>query len=51
MQLPHQAEDLFGVGSVEIAGRLVGEQQPWFHGQSPSDRDPLLLTPGKLVGK
>ena len=36
-------------GGVEVAGRLVGEQQVGLGDQGPGDRDPLLLTAGQLT--
>ncbi len=35
---------------IELAGRLVGEQDPRPVGQGPGDRHPLLLAARKLVG-
>ena len=49
VQLVEQAEDLGGRGRVEVAGRLVGEQQVRLGDQRPGDRDPLLLAAGELA--
>jgi hypothetical protein len=49
-QRPHQLHDLLCVDGVELAGRLVGDQQPGPVGQRPRDRHPLLLAAGQLVG-
>jgi hypothetical protein len=51
MQLPHEIEYLFGILAVEVAGRLVREQQPRFHRQRSRNRYPLLLTARQLVRK
>ena len=40
----------FAVAAVEVAGRLVGEQQPRARDERPRDRDPLHLAAGELVG-
>jgi hypothetical protein len=45
-QQPHDL--LSGLG-VELAGGLVGEQQPGPGGQRPGDRDPLLLAAGQFA--
>ena len=42
-QGPDQLEDLPGVGGVQGAGRLVGQDQGRAVGQGPGDGDPLLL--------
>ncbi len=41
-----QAHDLLRGLGVELAGRLVREQQLRAPGQRPGDRDPLLLAAG-----
>jgi hypothetical protein len=38
-----------GLG-IEIAGRFVGQQQPWTVGDGPGDRHPLLLAAGEFGG-
>ena len=50
MQLFDQLEHLVAGVAVEIAGRLVGEQQARFHDGGAGDRDPLALPAGELVG-
>ena len=42
-------EDDVGGALVEIAGRLVGEDQGRPVGERPRDGDPLLLAPRKLA--
>ena len=44
-----QAHDLPPGLQVELAGRLVGDQQLRAPGQRPGDRDALLLAAGQLV--
>ena len=44
-----QAHDLTAGLEVELAGRLVGDQQLGAAGQRPSDRHPLLLAAGQLT--
>jgi hypothetical protein len=41
-----QPHDLLGGVGVELAGWLVGEQQPRLARQRAGDRDALLLTAG-----
>ncbi len=43
MELDEEIEDFVGQGGVEIAGRLIGEQQQRFCRQRAADRNPLLL--------
>ena len=47
--VPEQHHDHVAGLRVELAGRLVGEQDPRPVGQGPGDRDPLLLATGQLV--
>jgi hypothetical protein len=47
VQQPH---DLLGGLRVQLAGRLVGEQQLRAGRQRPGDRHPLLLAAGQLTG-
>ena len=47
---PDQQHDLLPGLGVELAGRLVGQQQPRPVRQRAGDRDPLLLAAGELVG-
>ena len=42
-EIARQRQHIVGGGFVQIAGRLVREQQQWFRRQRPADRDPLLL--------
>ena len=44
-----QLEDLAAGGPVEIAGRLVGDQQIGVGDDRPGDRHSLLLAAGKLA--
>ena len=46
---PQQGEDIRGRRGVQVAGRLVGEQQVGLGDQGPGDRDPLLLAAGQLA--
>src|SRR5690606_24970255 len=48
-QLSQQVEDLVAGRQVEVAGRLVGEDQHRFHGQGPGDRYPLHLASRQRV--
>ena len=43
-----EVHDLTSHLRVEIARRLVGEEEERVAGQRPGDRDPLLLATGKL---
>ncbi len=45
-----QVNDLVLALAIEIAGRLVGQEQAWVVGQCPRDRDPLALADGELAG-
>ena len=45
-----QRQHLGGGGAVEVAGRLVGQEQRRLGDQRPGHRDPLLLAAGELVG-
>src|SRR5688572_33088053 len=42
-------EDLVGGGAVEVAGRLVGEQELWIRDDRAGDRDALLLAARHLA--
>ncbi len=44
------AEDLVGALAVEVAGRLVGDDQVGVGHDRPGDRDALLLAAGELPG-
>ena len=50
VQLVEQREDLVAGAAVEVAGRLVGEQDRRAVDQRPGDGDALLLAAGELVG-
>ncbi len=45
-----QVEDLAGRGAVEVAGRLVGDEEIGVGDDRPGDRDALLLAAGELAG-
>ena len=49
-RLPQQVEHARSRLRVEVAGRLVGEDDGWARDQRPRDRDPLLLAAGELGG-
>src|SRR3569832_189640 len=46
-----EVQHLFGGSLVEIAGRLVGDQEGGIGHDRPCDRHPLLLTAGELLRK
>ena len=46
-EIEHEAQRLVARVLVEIAGGLVGEDQPWPRRQRPPDRDTLLLAAGE----
>ena len=46
--LPHEGEDLAAAAGVEVAGRLVGEDDLGPAGQRPGHGDPLLLAARQL---
>ena len=50
VELLEQVEDLAGGGAVEVAGRLVGDEQVGVGDDRPGDRDALLLAAGELAG-
>src|SRR6266508_68631 len=50
VQLVQQLHNLIGHVGVEVAGRLISPHDRGPGRQRPRDRDPLLLTPGQLVG-
>ncbi len=50
MQLVEQREQVLGGPRVEVAGRLVGEQQGGIRDQRAGNRDALLLAAGQLAG-
>ena len=45
---PQQLHDVAPVGGVEVAGRLVGQNQRRIVGQRAGQRDALLLATGQL---
>ena len=49
-QIARQPQHLVGSVLVQIAGRLVGEQQQRLRRQRAADRDALLLAAGQLLG-
>ena len=49
-ELVEDGEHVRGGVAVQVAGRLVGEQQRRLGDQRPGHRDPLLLAAGELVG-
>ena len=49
--IAQEAEDLHTGAVVELAGRLVGEEESTTRCQSARDRDPLLFPTGQLIGK
>ena len=51
MQIADQAQDLGAGVSVEVAGRLVGEQDRRIDRQRAGDGDALALAAGELVGQ
>ena len=49
LQLDHQVQDFVGRLGVEIAGRLVGDDQRRVGDDGPGDADALLLAAGQLA--
>jgi hypothetical protein len=49
-QIEEFAEHDIGGGFVEVAGRLVGEDQRWLVGERAGDGDALLLAARQLGG-
>ena len=49
-RVPQQVEDLGAGRVVEVAGRLVGQQDGGLGGKRPRQRNALLLAGGELVG-
>src|SRR5437868_2322340 len=48
--LVQESENLVSVSAVQIAGGLVGQQQPRARDERPRDGDALHLSPRELVG-
>src|SRR2546428_4343629 len=51
VDLQQQLDDLPRGRRVQIAGRLIGEEDPWIVDKRPGDGHPLLFTAGQLVRK
>src|SRR5271155_449621 len=49
IQLAEEFHDLLGLAGMQIAGRLIGEQQSGLVNDRSRDPDQLLLSTGKLV--
>jgi len=49
MQSCYQFKDQFAGASVQIAGRLIGQQDLRLSDERPGQRQPLLLAAGKLA--
>ena len=49
VQLLEQLHDFFGLAGVQVAGRLVGQDQFWLGDDRARDADQLLLAAGKLA--
>ena len=50
VELAEQGVDPLGGLRIEVAGGLVGQQQPRLEAQRPGQRHPLLLAAGELAG-
>src|SRR3954447_12075774 len=48
VELLEHLEDLLARARIEVAGRLIGEQERGVIDQGPGDRDALLLAAGEL---
>src|SRR5438034_279778 len=51
VDLQQQLDDLPRCRRVQVAGGLIGEEDPWIMDERPRDGHPLLLTAGQLVGE
>ena len=51
IELPEKIHDLIALSGVQVAGRLIRQQQSWFVDDGPGHTDELLLAAGKLIGK
>jgi len=49
IELHQQVEDRIGAAAVEIARRLIGEEEGGVHRKCPGQGDPLLLTPAQMI--
>jgi len=49
-QIARQCENVIRGRLIEIAGRFIGKQKQWLDLQRTTDRDPLLLAAGQLLG-
>ena len=49
IQIFEKRHDFIAGFRIEIAGRLIGQNDGWIVYQGPRDRDALALTAGKLV--
>ncbi len=49
VELRQQVEDRIRASAVEIARRLIGEEQRGVHRECPGQGDPLLLTPAQMI--
>lgn len=50
-QLTQYGEHLFAGDAIQVACRLVGENDLWLIGKRAGDGDALALPPGELSGK
>lgn len=50
LQLIKQTHDFFGGAGIQIAGRLVGDDQGWVGDDGAGNADALLLPAGELAG-
>jgi hypothetical protein len=51
VQVPQDGQDLRGQGGIEIAGRLIGQDDLGVVAQRARDGDSLLLTDGEFAGQ
>jgi hypothetical protein len=50
-QFPQDGRDPLAVRGIEVAGRLIGQQDGRFDDQGPGDGNPLLLATGEFAGE
>ena len=50
VQITKEFHDFFGLGGMEIARGLIGEQERWLVDYGACDSHKLLLAAGKLAG-